>query len=147
MIDLLPTIRKYILNDATFCNYLSDYKNTKAVFIRRPIPTDISYPVCLISPIVSDIQNDFVSCSQRRIITHDIFVYSTNDTDAEYHKVSDAAFRLGTLLHRAPKHLFEMPAGSSLVEVTCISPMPAPTDDFVKVARVVSVNFDITIGE
>lgn len=147
MIDLLPTLRSYVLSDAEFISKLADYQGSKAIFTRMPAPQDAPYPLCLISPIVGDIQRDFISCGDRRLLMHDFFVHSTNDSSASYRAVQAAAFRLATILHNASPFLFDMPAGSQLIEVTAISPLPAPTNDTIKVSFVVSANFDILIGE
>src|SRR6478609_2652960 len=143
MIDLQPAIREYLLSDSDFSSKLSNYLNSKALFTRRPVPTDAEYPMSIISPIVSDLQNDFVTCGGRRILTYDIVVYSDNDNAASYRNVEAAAFRLANILHRMPNYSLNLPASASLIQTTAIGPLPGPTDDIVKVARVVSVNIEI----
>lgn len=143
MIDLQPAIRQFILSDTTFTAFLSTYLDTKAVFTRRPVPQDAQYPLAIISPLIADLQNDFVSCGGRRVITHDISIYSTNDDSLSYRNVEAAAYRLSKIMHRIPAYSLVMPAGSSLIQTNAIGPLPAATDDLVKIARVVSINFEI----
>jgi len=142
MIDLQPPIRQYILNDVTISNLLPAYQGSKTVFTRRPVPPDASYPMIVISSLVSDLENDFVSCGGRHISTYDIVVYSTNDDSTNYRTVEQIAYRLATIFHRIPRYALSMPSGSSLIQTTVLGPFPAPTDDTVKVARVVSLNIE-----
>lgn len=143
MIDLQPALRAYLLEDTEFSSKLAIYQGARSVFTRRPVPNDATYPLSIISPIVVDNQNDFVSCGGRRTLTYDIVVYSNNSDASVYRQVEAAAFRLAKILHRIPRYALNMPNGISLIQTTAIGPLPAPVDDFVKVARVVSVNIEI----
>lgn len=142
MIDLQPSLRTFILNDLTISSLLPAYLDSKAIFTRRPVPNNATYPMIVISSLVSAINNDFVSCGGRQTLTFDIAVYSNNDTAENYRIVETIAYRLATILHRIPRYALNMPTGSSLIQTTAIGPFPGPTDDYVKVARVVSVNID-----
>jgi len=142
MINLQPAIRQFILNDVTISSLLPNYNGSKTVFTRRPVPEDATYPMIVVSPPVSDIPNDFVSCGGRRTPTFDIAVYSTNDDAANYRKVEQIAYRLATIFHRIPRYALTMPTDSNLIQTTVLGPFPAPTDDTVKVARVVSLNIE-----
>lgn len=145
MIDLQPTLRSFLLNDSTFSSYLSTYNGSRAIFTRRPVPPDASYPLAIISPLVGQIQNDFIGCGNRQVSTYDVAIYSTNDDPVSYRNVEAASYRLARILHRIPNHTLTMPTGSYFVQTTAIGPFPAPTDDEVKVARVVSVNVEFVL--
>lgn len=143
MIDLQPALRSYILNDVTIFPLIPNYKGSKAIFTRRPVPNDAPYPCIVISNLVSSIRNDFAACGGRVTLTFDFAVYANNDTAEHYRIVESIAYRLESILHRMPTYALNMPAGSSLIQSTALGPYSGPVDDFVKVARVVSVNFDI----
>lgn len=145
MIDLQPSIRQYVLNDTEFISELAEYQNSKAVFTRRPVPEDATYPLAIVSPIVGEREVDFISCYGRRILTYDIIVYSNNDSSESYRSVERAAYRLTKILHRVDRTAFSLPSGVSLIATTASSPFRAPTDDFVKIARGVTVNIDILL--
>lgn len=143
MIDLQPALRSYLLADNDFSTKLAVYQGARSIFTRRPVPNDAKYPLAIISPIVGGLENDFVSCGGRRTLIYDIVVYSNNDEAANYRLVEAAAFRLSKILHRIPPYALSMPTGSSLIQTTATSPFPGPTDDFVKVARVVSLTIEV----
>lgn len=145
MIDLQPTIRTFLLNDVTISSKLSDYSGSKALFTRRPVPQDASYPVGIISPIISDIETDYISCAERRALQYNVIFYSNNDTSSSYRDVESLAFRAANLLHRADRFAFVMPQNSTLIQTTASSPFPAPTDDIVKVARGITLNVEVIL--
>jgi len=144
MIDLQPAIRTHILNDVTISSLLSTYQNQKSVFTRRPTPQDATYPLVIVSPIVGENENDYIGCNGRRTLTYDIAVYSNNDEALNYRNVEKIAFRLTQIFHRMDRFALTPPSGS-IVQVTASSPFPGPTDDFVKVARIVTLNIEILL--
>lgn len=143
MIDLRPVLREYLLRDAEFSNRLSNYLDSKALFTRTPVPNDSSFPLGVISPILSDLQNDFVSCGGRRTLSMDVFVYSNNESAESYRNVEAAGLRLVKLLHRIPRYELTLPSGFSLIQTTAVGPLPGPTNDLIKVARAVTVNIEL----
>ena len=143
MIDLRPILREYLLRDTEFSSRLSNYLDSKALFTRTPVPNDANYPLGVISPIVADLQNDFVSCGGRRTLSIDVFVYSNNEDATSYRNVEAAGLRLVKLLHRIPRYELSLPTGFSLIQTTAIGPLPGPTNDLIKVARAVTVNIDL----
>lgn len=143
MIDLQPAIRSYILNDQIIASLLPAFEGSKPIFTRRPVPENAPYPMIVISPLVSDNQLDYLQC-KRSVITHDIAVYGSNDSSANYRNVETIARRIKTIFHRMPNYSLNMPVGSNLIKTNATAPIPAPIDDETKVGRVVIVNFDIS---
>jgi len=141
MIDLSASIRTRILSVTDITSLLTNYKGSKPVFTRRPAPSDATYPVIMISPMVGGgIDDDFLK-RQRREVTYDIAVYGQNDTAENYRKVEKLGFLLGNLFHRTNPRAFQMPSGWNLVRTKAFGPMSAPTDDQTIVGRMVTVNF------
>lgn len=144
MIDLQPAIRSRILSDSQIVSLVSAYKGSSAIFTRRPVPEDASYPMIVVSPIVTDREEDWINC-QKRILTYDIIVYGNNDDSEKYRNVEKIASRLTTLFHRMPRFALTMPAGSEFIQSRVSAPMPAPVDDNQKTGRVVVVNIELTL--
>lgn len=142
MIDLQPAIREFILNDVEISSLLPTYSNSKTVFTRRPVPQDATYPMIIISNLVTDLENDYVNCG-RRTLTFDISVYGQNDTATNYRNVERISMRLQTIFHRMQKYSLNMPTGSSLINTVALGPLSAPVDDETKIGRVVITNFEI----
>ena len=142
MINLQTAIRQRILDDVTISSLLPNYLNSKPVFTRVPVPEDAEYPLIVVSPLIAETDRDFISCGARRVATYDIAVYSRNDDATNYRKVEQIAYRLAEIFNRVPRYSLAMPSGSSLIQTTIIGPFPGPTDDLVKVARVVSLNIE-----
>lgn len=144
MIDLQPTIRSRIIQDAEIISLVSVYKDSFGVFTRKPVPEDAIYPMIVISPIVTDREEDWITC-QKRTLTYDIVVYGNNDDAVKYRNVEKIASRLTTIFHRMPRFSLTMPEGSSFIKSTASAPMPAPVDDNQKTGRIVIVNIEVTL--
>lgn len=144
MIDLQPAIRARILQDATITSLLSVYKGSFGVFTRKPVPEDAVYPMIVISPIVTDREEDWINC-QKRILTYDVVVYGNNDDATKYRNVEKIASRLTAIFHRMPRFALTMPSGSGFIQSTASAPMPAPVDDNQKTGRIVIVNIEVTL--
>lgn len=141
MIDLSVSIRSFLLADAQLNALIPNYKNSKAIFTRRPLPDDATGLVVIISPLVSSgFDSDYLNRWQR-MLTFDVSVYGPNDTPANYLKVQDAGFRIVNIMHRLNKQNFVMPQGWQLVNAKAYGPISAPVDDDKTVGRLVSINF------
>lgn len=141
MIDLSAVIRSHLLTIPEFNSIISTYKNSKAAFTRRPVPSDAIYPICIISPIVGGGDSDYLAC-KIQTITHDVIIYGQNDTSQNYMNVEKVAFAVARSFHRLPPtELFIQ--GASLLSVTASNPFPAPTDDNDTVARAITINFEV----
>lgn len=146
MIDLSTFIRKAILNDP-LADDIGDYLNTKAVFTRRPAPSNANnYPMVFVSPQLAQSDNDFLN-KKIRNLSYDVFVYGKNGTYTEYRAVEKIAFALGKKFARVDTHDLTtnnpMPTGYSLIKAVGLGPIIAPTDDNETVGRVVPITFTI----
>lgn len=140
MPDLAPTIRTFILADTDLVSNLTTYNSQKAVFTRRPVPTDAEYPLMVISPQITASENDYLT-NERRTAVYDITVYGQNDTSVNYRAVEETAYKLAAKFNRLTDLV--LPTGYTLIQAVGLGPIPAPTDDDQKIARLVSVTFDI----
>lgn len=143
MIDLSANIRTAIVSDIDITALIANYQDSKAIFTRRPVPSDAAYPMIIISPLVSETNLDGLRC-KRAILTYDISVYDTNASSVNYRNVEVVGYKLANKFHRMDRFAMSFPSGVSLIKSTARGPFAAPTDDLVKVARVVSVEFEVS---
>lgn len=134
MIDLLPSLRTFLLNDVNLSSY--------PVYTRVPVPENAPYPHIIISPIVSAPDNNFIRC-KRRPITHDIYVYGNNDSSTNYREVERIALIIANKFDTFNRHFIDLPVGVNLIDVTVRGPLTAPVDDLTKVGRAVLIELDI----
>lgn len=99
MIDLTVAIRNKLLADPSITSLLPNYLNSKAIFSRTPVPTDIQYPIIVISPVVSDRRQDFLD-RKKVSITHYIGIWGSNDTPQKYRDVKKLAENVSVCLDR-----------------------------------------------
>lgn len=142
MINLSDNIRSFLIVDSTLTSELSTFNNEKAIFTRRPIPTGADYPFIIISPQISSTESDFIDKLQRNQ-TYDIGVYAQNDTPENYRACERVAFQIQEKLARLQSHEFQVDSGWSLIQAVATGPIPFPTDDLNKVARGVTVTFNL----
>lgn len=142
MIDLSTHIRAFILADSELTDDLSTYYGAKSVFTRRPVPQDAEYPIIVISPQIGSGEFDYID-RLHRTANYDIAVYAQNDTSAHYRECEETAFLLQSKFARLTNAEFNTPAEWHLVQATATGPTPFPTDDNEKVARGVTVTFQL----
>lgn len=134
-LDFAPAIYAAITGDATITGLLSEYNTNPAVFTRRPIPADASYPYIVINPDAAI--NDFDALnSDRPMIIRDIAVYGQQPDD--YRVVEQVGYLLRELFHRNRFSLTN--ADYNIVQITATGPSVAPVDDDHTVGRMVSLN-------
>lgn len=138
MISLASNIRQFIVADATFAALVADYKNSKAVFTRRPVPTDATFPMAVVSSLVTSRIDDLID-ENRRTLTYDVILYDDNDTVTSQTNAESAINRLITLFHR--NRSMPVPSGWRLIDTVANGPFNAATDDQAKVARAVTLSF------
>lgn len=143
MFDLSTNIRAALIADTSIMAKIANYKNSKAVFTRRPVPEDATYPMIVVSPLVAATNLDSLNCG-RNIETYDILVYDTNEDSVNYRNVEEVAFAIARKFHRADKFSISAPTGTKIVNIMANAPLPSPTDDNVKVARFVSVQVQLS---
>lgn len=134
--DLSVPLRDALIGNAAITSQLPAYKGSFPIFTRRPAPTDITYPIIMISPDVTiddeDGINDF-----RPIQVRDVVVYGQNDTPAKYRVVEVLGYAIREMFHST--RLSIVVPSFTVTLITARGPMPAPTDDDQTVARIVSL--------
>ena len=138
--DLSIPIRTALLAEATITALLPTYQGSKPIFTRRPAPTDITYPIIMVSPDVSIAEQDGID-DFRPVQERDITVYGQNSTAQKYRDVEAIAFLVRNLFHSQWRSLTV--SGWKVVDINCRGPAPAPTDDDQTVARVVSLTVQL----
>lgn len=138
MIDFLPILRQFILDDPDLTTHLASLNGSKNIFTRRPIPEAADYQLIIINPPSADLDRDFLDKAFRDV-THNIIVYGNNDNSENYRKVDETAFKLKNRFLRLTSAEMTLPSGYSFVRANSIGPFSAPTDDLTKVAKAVSV--------
>ena len=140
MINLAVSIRSFLLTDSALTSLLPNFKGSPAIFTRRPLPDDAPPFVCIVSPLISGFDSDYLRRFQREL-TYDVSFYGPNATAADYRKVEDASFICVQKMHRLNTRNFSMPQGWQLVRAKAYGPIAAAVDDDKTVGRLVSVNF------
>lgn len=139
-LDLLPNIRDGIMDASAVIAELAAYKEEPAVFTQRPVPSDATYPVCVISPAVNVGDADALS-RQRPVVTHQIAFYGNKGaagTSQNHTRAIDrAAFAARQHFHR--NRFSVQLSGYYVIDVQVQGPVPAPVDDENKVGRVITV--------
>ena len=91
---------------------------------------------------IEGIKQDFIG-KKHFTIAHDVLIFDTNESATNYRNVEAAAFRVRQVMHRLHPTSFTMPSGYNLVQCLANEPIPGPTDDLIKVSRVVMLTFEI----
>jgi len=128
--------RQALLTSAEITGLVASYKNSKAIFTRRPVPIDVPYPMIIINPDASLTDEDGIN-DYRPKITRDVIVYGQNDTPEKYRAVEDIAYLIRKMFHGNRDSLV-VPLWH-VVDIRTTGPIPAPTDDDKTIARVVPV--------
>lgn len=138
--DLAVPIRTAVVGEASIASLLGAFKGSKPVFTRRPTPTDATYPIIVISPDISLSDNDGIN-DYRPVQVRDIVIYGQNDTVEHYRKVEAIAYAVRDFFHSNRQAI--LVPGWSVVDINCIGPIPAPTDDDQTVGRLVSLTIQL----
>ena len=140
MTDIAPDVRAAILAEPDITNFLSQWNSAPAVFTRRPIPTDATYPLIVVAPDVAHADFDGLK-ARREIITKDVFIYgrvaAAGTADDHTRRVEAMAGLLRELFHRQ-RHALGNTA-YHVVSINVIGPLTAPTDTDTIVGRVVTL--------
>jgi len=142
LIDLSALIRSAIIADP-LASDIANYSGSKAVFTRRPAPSDAPYPMVFVSPQIPGAILDYVDGDLRREVVYDILVYGKNDASANYRQAEKIGFALAKKFARPSRNIITLPAGYSMVGIRGTNMQVAPTDDLNIVGRLISVTFTI----
>lgn len=139
--DIAPALRTAILATSGITTKLATYGGAPAVFTRRPVPDEATYPFIIVSPDVIVSDDDMLS-QAITVVTRDIAVYGQNDTPAHYRDVEAVGYAIRALFHRARRSITV--SGWRIIDVRCMGPMTAPVDDDKTVGRLVSLTVRLT---
>lgn len=137
LIDLSEPLRTALVGASVITSQLTAYKGSFPVFTRRPVDPAAPYPLIVISPNISKTDEDGLT-DQRPIIVRDIAVYGLNDTAAKYNTVVSLADAVHDLFH-SQRQSITVTGGWNVVDIRATGPIPAPVDDDMTVARLVSL--------
>jgi hypothetical protein len=138
--DIAPDIRSAILTEPDITNFLSQWQGAPAVFTRRPVPADATFPMIVISPDIA--HGDFDGLRARRdVITKDVIIYgrvgAPGSPEDHTRRVEGVALLLREVFHRQPRSLGN--PSYHVVSINVTGPLIAPTDSDSFVARVVTL--------
>lgn len=134
--DLGLPLQTALLAAIGITTLLPAYLGSFPVFLRRPVPTKAPYPMIVISPDVSQRDSDSLNGS-RVMLVRDIVTYGQNNTPGQYVAIENIARLVSDLFHRQKDAISV--ANWHVTDITCMGPIPAPTDNDNTVARLVEV--------
>ena len=144
-LDLAAPLRTAILASATLTDPLSAYENEPAVFTRRPIPGDATYPLIWISPNAAAGAQNFLN-SRKPTVIRDIGVSGEQGApghpDDQYRTVEKLAFELWDYFDDK-KDVITVP-GFNVIRLTAAAPIVGPTDDDRHLTRIVSLTIRLS---
>ena len=138
--DISSAIYETILADAFVQTNLPVYLGALTVFTRRPVLPDAPYPMIVVEPDIVDTDVGGLNFKQLRIIK-DINVYGNNETSSQYRVVEQLAYEIFNLFHRN-RFSIEIPSWFT-ARVWCQGPHAVPSDDDMRVGRVISVSTEL----
>jgi hypothetical protein len=146
--DLAIPLRTALLNSSDISGQLAVYRDNDAIFTRRPAPVPpdgytngVDKPLIMISGDLALIDDAGYLDAEHNIHTRDITVYGSNATTDDYRKVEELARAIRDVFHRAPDAI-TVPDWTVL-QIWAIGPHPAPDDDDMIVARVVTLQIQL----
>lgn len=134
--DVAAPIRTALLGYAAVASELPAYEDSKPIFTRRPAPTDVTYPLIMVSPDIAQTNEDGVN-DFRAVIIRDVAVYGLNEPAANYRQVERIAYAARDLFHRNRDAITV--SGWSVTDIVVSGPRPAPSDDQQTVGRLVEL--------
>jgi len=134
--DLAAPLRAAILADSGIASQLPTFKSAPAVFTRRPVPKEAPYPMIVISPDITNIDNGGLDNTQL-VIQRDVTVYGQNEEAADYRLVETLAWALRDLFHQERNAITV--TGWCVASLSCAGPRIAPTDDDHSTGRLITV--------
>lgn len=141
-LDLAGPLRSAILTNTSVTALLSTWQGEPAVFTKRPVPANATYPLIVVSPDASVGNIDFLS-ARLPMPRRDLIVYGRQNEDPDQYRAVEAiAYLLRQQFHRQ-KFSVDPGPGYQLIELVVTSVMPAPVDDVNTVARAVLLHFKL----
>jgi hypothetical protein len=133
-LNLAAPIRTALIDALSISGELADWRGEPAVFTRRPIPGDATYPLIIVSPDIAVTDEDALK-TRRPIVLRDVTIYG--EQPDQYRTVEALGYRVRLLFHRQ-RFSIAVP-GYHVVDIRCSGPMVAPADDLDHLARLVTL--------
>lgn len=145
-LDLGPAVREAILGLSAIAGQLSTYNGEPAVFTRRPVPDEATYPLIIIDQ--TNVRDEDGLNSDRPVVEIDVKIYGDKaepgSEDDDTRIVEQMGTRTRLLFHRERWSLDV--GGFHVIDVTALGPAPAPVDDDKTVGRSVSLTVKLRRG-
>jgi hypothetical protein len=135
--NLAPAIRTALLNEASIAENISIWNGAPSIHTRRPIPSNVEFPLIVISPDISFTDRDFIANKKNHVLRDVTVVGQQPD---HYRLIEQLAYNIRELFHRNRFSLI-IPDWE-IYQIIAFGPIPAPTDDESMVARLVTLNID-----
>lgn len=139
-LDLKPALRDAMMDIGAVTAALGQWKGEPAVFTRRPVPDDATYPCAVIDNPASVTDQDGLA-SDRPVLRHNIAFYGNKGTPGaagdQTRDVETMAFAAREHFHR--ERFSIQPAGYSVVDIVASGPVVAPVSDESKFGMLVSL--------
>jgi hypothetical protein len=138
--DMSQSIRASLLGDSFVSANLPSYLGSLTVFTRRPVPPDAPYPMIVVDPDKADVDIGGLNFNQLRILA-DINVYGDNSTSANYRLTEQLGYAAFDLFHR--NRFSVQVQGWQTARVWCNGPVQIPSDDDMRVGRLISLTAEL----
>lgn len=137
-LDLAAPLRAALLAASGISSRLATYSGEPAIFTRRPLPADATYPLIMINPAAGIGDQDYLN-NPMPIVMRDVAVYGNQPGD--YRAVESMAYDMRELFHRNRWAI--TPDGYDVVQIVANGPHIGATDDQTTVGRVVGLTIQL----
>lgn len=134
--DLSAPVYAAITGNTAIAAALSTYEGAPAAFTRRPVKSDVPYPMLVSAGDIVRTDQDFIN-SPLIVITRDISIFCQNDTPTHSRAVDALALLVRDLFHRQRQSLSV--SGWKVLDIVCKGPFAGPVDDDTTVHRIVEM--------
>ena len=134
------TIRATLAADDFINSNLAQYLGDITIFTLRPVPSDAPYPMIVVDPNKADVDVGGLNYNQLRILA-DINVYGVTIPASNVRLVDQLAYEVFELFHRN-RYSVQVP-GWQTARIWCNGPTQIPSDDDMRVGRLISLTAEL----
>ena len=142
-LNLAQPLREAILGMYTITDLLGTYAGEPSIFTRRPVPSEATYPMVVISPDVAVFDQDAM-ISVRPVVLRDLAIYGKEIREDEfgvqnsdYRNVEVIGYELRERFHRRRDAI--LVEDYNVIDIRASGPIPAPAGDDRLIGRVVTL--------
>lgn len=137
-LDIAAPLRTALISVAEISGPLALWNNEPAVFTRRPVPADASFPMIVINPAAAITDQDYLD-RQLPIVMRDIGIYGRQPDDV---RIVDAiSYAIRDHFHRNRWAI--TPDGFGVIQIIARGPFPGPTDSATTIGRIVGLTIQL----